>query len=186
MRVWKIYYRWTVWVSTPTLNLSWQLDPLTRLLLFGTWGISSSSFIASRVIRTRSSRSNGLPIMRQSSPVQELTEGFMCGICQRSERSRVQKMLKMVLLSSCSSTVVTQPRFLISVGIPMTPGWSAACPRTTSCRCGKWPRISTMMRSQRPQHQNLTAANEEIFTTWAKISWFKPLHYLKLYLRKLL
>uniref|UniRef100_A0A8P4KM68 Histone-binding protein RBBP4-like N-terminal domain-containing protein n=1 Tax=Dicentrarchus labrax TaxID=13489 RepID=A0A8P4KM68_DICLA len=54
-----------------------------------------------------------------------------------------------------SSTVATQPRSLTSPGTPMNPGSSAQCPRTTSCKSGRWRRTSTMTRSQTtPPHQS--------------------------------
>lgn len=42
------------------------------------------------------------------------------------------------LLSISSSTAATQPRSLTSPGTPMNPGSSAQCPRTTSCKSGRW------------------------------------------------
>ena len=41
-------------------------------------------------------------------------------------------------VSHSSSMGVTRPKFQISLGTPMNPGWSAVSPRTTSCKSGKW------------------------------------------------
>lgn len=101
------------------------------------------------------SRYNGLLTMRRSWPPAARTDVSMSGISVKLGRSSRQRTLRMARRSCCSSTVATQPRSLTSPGTPMNPGSSAPCPRTTSCKSGRWRRISTMMRSQTtPLHQS--------------------------------
>ena len=43
-----------------------------------------------------------------------------------------------------SSMAGTLPRSPTSLGTPTTRGWCVVSPKTTSCKCGKWQRTSTM------------------------------------------
>ena len=101
--------------------------------------------------------------MRRSWPALAPTEGSTSGIFRRLEKSRAPRTLRTDRQNFSSSTEVTLPRSLTSAGTLTTPGSSAVCPKTISCRSGKWPRISTMTRNQKLQPQNSRTANKEIF-----------------------
>ncbi|MPC15019.1 hypothetical protein E2C01_007802 [Portunus trituberculatus] len=92
--------------------------------------------------------------MRPSWPALAQTADYMCGTSARLEKSRVLKMLKMDHQSYYSYMVVTLPRYQTSLGIPMSHGSSALLVKITSCRCGKWQKTFTMMKSQKLQHLN--------------------------------
>ena len=106
-------------------------------------------------------RSSGLPITRPSWPALVPTGGYTSGISPRSGRSRARRTLRTARLNFSSSTEVTRLRSRTSAGTPTTPGSSAASPRTTSCRSGRWRRTSTTTRSQRPRPRSSRTANEE-------------------------
>ena len=67
-----------------------------------------------------------------------------------------KKIFFFILPSSSSSMQGTLPRSPTSLGTLMNRGFCAVCLRITSCRCGRWQRISIMTRTQIPLPQRLS------------------------------
>ena len=72
--------------------------------------------------------------MKRFWPPRELIADYMSGTCLKSERSNLQKMLKMGLLNFCLFMVDTQLKYQISHGIQTIHGLSVLYQRTILCR----------------------------------------------------
>ena len=101
--------------------------------------------------------------MKQFWPPAELTADCTCGICPRLAKSKVLRMLKMDLLNSSLSMVVTLPKSLTSPGIPMILGLFAQSLKITSCKSGKWQRTFTTMRKWTPRPLRLLNKMDSVY-----------------------
>lgn len=72
--------------------------------------------------------------MKRFWPPRELIADYMSGTCLKSERSNLQKMLKMGLLNFCLFMVDIQLKYQISHGIQTIHGLSVLYQRTILCR----------------------------------------------------
>ena len=127
--------------------------------------------------------------MKRFWPPRELIADYMSGTCLKSERSNLQKMLKMGLQNFCLFMVDIQLKYQISHGIQTIHGLSVLYQRTILCRLvlhystrltyrdkrfpkintnllldvyyrsGKWQKIFTMMRKSTHQLQKLRINN---------------------------
>ncbi len=101
--------------------------------------------------------------MKQFWPPAALTADCMCGTCPRLAKSKVLKMLRMDLLNSSLSMVVTLPKSLTSPGIPMILGLFAQSLKITSCKSGKWQRTFTTMRKWTPRPLRLLNKMDSVY-----------------------
>ena len=72
--------------------------------------------------------------MKRFWPPRELIVDYMSGTCLKSEKSNLQKMLKMGLLNFCLFMVDIQLKYQIFHGIQTILGLSALYPKTILCR----------------------------------------------------